>query len=222
VLYYRGVNSSINPSRRSERLEAIGLAAAGIAHDINNQLTLILNHLPAPDRSPTDMETVKAAAERCSSLTASLLSWCRGETLVMAALDVAEFLEDYRQRLNLPSSVVFTLELPVGLPRIAADRLSLQRVLDNLVSNACAAMKDCGHLCISASPGVIQVSDSGPGVPPSMQRRIFNPFVTSGVNQGTGLGLAIVREIMRQYGGSASIQPDQTSGATFLLRFREL
>jgi signal transduction histidine kinase len=69
---------------------------------------------------------------------------------------------------------------------------------------------------------MIQVSDSGPGIPATLQRRIFNPFVTSGVNQGTGLGLAIVREIMRQHGGSASIQSDQTSGATFLLRFRQL
>jgi signal transduction histidine kinase len=210
----------MDTSTRTQRLEIIGSAAAGIAHDINNQLTLILNHLASPDMKPADVEGVKRAASRCSSLTASLLSWCRGESLAVRPLDSVPFLDDFIARLRLPAGIRLKTSLPAGLPRILVDSLSLERILTNLVSNACTAMQGSGFLRIAASPLRIEVGDSGPGIPPEMRSVIFQPFFTTRGAEGTGLGLAIVREIMRQNGGSVSVGSDPGGGACFVLRFR--
>jgi len=211
----------MDTSRRTQRLELIGSAAAGIAHDINNQLTLILNHLASPGVAPADLEEIKTAATRCSSLTAGLLSWCRGESIVLRALDSAGFLEGFSARLRLPAGIHLALSLPEGLPPIAADLLSLERVLNNLVSNACTAMNGAGSLRLAASPLAIEVGDSGPGIPPEMRGRVFEPFFSTRGAEGTGLGLAIVRDIMRQHGGSASVRSGPSGGACFTLRFRQ-
>jgi len=196
------------------RLEMLGTAAAGIAHDINNQLTLILNYIET-----TDLEGARKAASRCTALTAGLLSYSRGEALVLEALDVGKFVSEFAAQLTLPPGVLLTIDLKPSLPPIQADPIALHRVLTNLVSNACDAMKNQGALRITASAGTIEVSDSGPGVAPADRKRIFEPFVSTKGSNGTGLGLAIVREIMQQHRGSVVVDSAPGEGAKFTLRF---
>jgi len=200
----------------TSRLEIIGFTAAGIAHDINNQLTLIVNHL-----SRADTAGAKAAVDRCSALTASLLAYSRGDDVALSAINPAVFLRRFAAELRLPRTIDFILNIPAGLPAIAANALALTRALTNLVSNACSAMEGSGTLRITATPGAIEVSDSGPGIPADCARQIFDPFFTTKGANGTGLGLSIVRELMRQQGGSVTLRSEPGHGARFTLHFRE-
>lgn len=204
---------------RTSKLDIIGFTAAGIAHDINNQLTLIVNHL-----SRGDAAGIRAAVDRCSVLTASLLAYSRGDDIALTALNPAVFLRRFAAELRLPGAINLILNIPPALPAIAANALALTRVLTNLVSNACAAMADSGDgdatLRIDARPGAIEVSDSGPGVPAHRAQQIFDPFFTTKGPNGAGLGLSIVRELMRQQGGSVTMLSEPGQGARFTLHFR--
>lgn len=210
-VYYPGMNS--------DRLELIGSAAAGIAHDINNQLLLIVNHLSLSDGA-RDIEAAQRAAERCSALTASLLAYCKGNPIELSSTNPAAFLRNFVTQLRLPEGIDLHLDAPALLPAISADPLALTRALTNLISNACDAMDGSGALRITASPRMIEVSDSGPGIPVDCRARIFEPFFTTKGAHGTGLGLSIVRELMRQQGGSVTVHSEPGRGARFTLRFR--
>ncbi len=196
-------------------METIGSAAAGIAHDINNQLTLIVNHLAVQDTA-----RAQEAVRRCSQLTEGLLSYCKGETAAPGPFDPGSFLRKFARELYLPEGIALVLEIPASLPAIIAEPVGTMRALSNLVSNACAAMDNAGTLWITAAPGTIEVRDSGPGIPNGYARQIFEPFFSTKGAQGTGLGLAIVRETMRQQGGAVSVQSAPDKGAHFVLRFR--
>jgi signal transduction histidine kinase len=209
IVYARGMRN------HTGRLEMIGSATAGIAHDINNHLFLIVNHL-----SFADVNAARIAAERCAALTASLLAYCKGEHIRISCIDPIAFLQNFVQELHLPESIDVVVETPASLPPISANPLMLTRALTNLVSNACSAMENHGTVRITASPRTIEIGDTGPGVPLSERKRIFEPFYSTKGMQGTGLGLAIVREIMSQHGGSVTIISDAGTGAKFRLHFR--
>ena len=193
----------------------LGSAAAGIAHDINNQLHLIVNHLAV-----TDIEGAHRAATRCSALTESLLAFCKDDPIESIPIDPGEFLLDFVDELELPESIDLRLNLVPPLPFLTADPVALTRILTNLVSNACEALKGEGAIRITASPRTIEVSDSGPGIPEEISHRIFEPFFTTKRPEGTGLGLSIVRDLMYQQGGSVSVHSEPGNGAHFTLHFR--
>jgi two-component system, NtrC family, sensor kinase len=198
-----------------QSLADLGSAAAGIAHDLNNQLTLIVNYLEV-----SNLEGARVAAGRCTALTSSLLLWCRGETIRMEPIDLGKFLFDFADNVETPDYVPVELELAEGLPEIKADPVALTRVLTNLVDNACDAMKGKGLVTITAFERTIEIGDSGPGIAPENLKRIFEPFFSTKNAKGTGLGLSIVREIMRQHGGSVWVRSKPGHGATFCLKFR--
>jgi signal transduction histidine kinase len=198
------------------RLEILEAAAAGIAHDINNQLNLIINHLAV-----TDLDGAHRAAERCSVLTESLLSFCKGNPAEPISIDPAEFLLDFAEQIELPPGIDLRLDLAPALPAISADPLALMRVLTNLIANACDAVNGSGSIRITASPGAIEVSDSGEGIPDEIRQHIFEPFFTTKGKEGTGLGLSIVRDLMYQQGGSVSVHSEPGRGAHFTLHFRQ-
>jgi signal transduction histidine kinase len=205
-----------NDMTNEQSMEELGSAAAGIAHDLNNQLTLILNYLDI-----SNVEGARAAASRCSALTGSLLSWCRGETVRTKPLAVNPFLLDFADSLDLPDGVALKLEFADTPLEIKADPLALTRILTNLIANACHAMNDAGSIAIRAFDRTIEVSDSGPGIAPADAKRIFEPFFSTKGSKGTGLGLAIVRELMMRHGGSVILRSEPEGGATFSLRFRQ-
>jgi signal transduction histidine kinase len=194
----------------SSRMETIGSAAAGIAHDINNQLSLIVNHLVGAQQ----------ATERCSALTAGLLAFCKNEPIRVISINPAAFLRTFVAQLPFPEGFDLNLNVPTLLPSITADPPALTRILTNLVSNACDAMDGHGTLRITASPHAIEVSDTGTGIPAELAKRIFDPFFTTKGANGTGLGLSIVRDLMRQQGGSVTVSSEPGRGARFTLHFR--
>jgi two-component system cell cycle sensor histidine kinase/response regulator CckA len=201
---------------RAERLELIGSAAAGLAHDLNNQLTLIVNHLDAKD-----LDGARAAAQQCAELVEAVLEWGRGNPPQACAIKPGPFLRQYCARLRLPPGVFLTPAIMPYLPSIWADPVGLTRALNNLISNSCQAMGNVGIIRIRATDLAIEVRDSGPGIPPDVARRAFEPFFTTRGEHGTGLGLAIVRETMRQCGGSVELDTACNIGARFTLRFRK-
>lgn len=214
---------SYYPGMKASRLELIGSAAAGIAHDINNELNLIVNHLAL-----SDVDSAREAAKRCSAMTGSLLSYCKGDSIALSTTEPGYFLMKFVAQLDLPKGIDIRLQMPPALPPIAVNPLALTRALTNLVVNARDAMEDVGIITFSAGENVIAVSDTGPGIPEEIQGRIFEPFFTTKNaggkkakgGRGTGLGLVIVRELMRQQGGSVSVESAPGQGAAFMLRFR--
>jgi signal transduction histidine kinase len=215
----------------SNRMEALGLATAGIIHDINNELTVLLNHLATGDLAPGDpllgrlgaahLEGARAAATRCAELSAGLLGYCKGNSLALCPLDPVDFIGNYAHGLQLPAGVRLQLETPPALPPVACNAHALRRVLDNLVLNACQAMKNSGTLTLHASGSRIRIQDSGPGISPADAPRIFQPFFSTKRECGTGLGLTIARDLMRRQGGALTLEAVPGRGAAFELRFRE-
>jgi signal transduction histidine kinase len=197
------------------RLENIGSAAAGIAHDLNNQLTLILNHLDL-----SDIPGARAAAGRCCALTSAMLAYSSGKTPAVQSIDPLSFVRGFLSEQKLPRDVRFVVNSPESLPEIDADPLALHRALTNLVLNASAAMSGSGTVRLVLRPGSISVEDTGPGIEPKNVALIFEPFFTTKGSSGTGLGLAVVRDIMRQHGGSVSVDSKVGEGTKFHLRFR--
>jgi len=205
---------------RQSRLETIGSAAAGIAHDLNNQFTLILNHLAV-----SDFASAYDAVSRCVALTSGLLAWCRGESAPLKPTDLAAAVRRFAARAGIPEHIRLNVEIAEDVSTVLGDETGIDRALDNLFRNACAAMNANGKIRIVVRSGEIHVEDSGPGIAPENLPRIFEPFFTtrgSSLNRacGSGLGLAIVRDIMRRHGGSVTVQSTPGAGATFTLHFR--
>ena len=214
----------------SNRMKALGLATSGIIHDINNELTVLLNHLASGDLASGDpesgrleaghLEGARAAATRCAELSAELLGYCKGDSLALCVW-ILDFLGNYAHALQLPSGVRLQLKTPAALPPVSGNAHALRRVLDNLVLNACQAMKNSGTLTLHASRSRIRIQDSGPGIAPADALRIFQPFFSTRRECGTGLGLTIARDLMRRQGGALTLEAVPGCGAAFELRFRE-
>lgn len=208
----------------SKRLAALGSAAVGIAHDINNELTLILNYIDMTERSNPHREALLAAASRCTKMTSNLLSWSRGESVAVKPLNLQSFITEFAKKLCVPSATRFHFDLEGPPTPVFADADSLERILGNLVENAVSAMNREGEIWIIVSGFRITVLDSGPGIEPGDRDKIFEPFFSKRNKQargrsGAGLGLAIVRELMSQQGGSVRLISEPGRGACFELRF---
>jgi signal transduction histidine kinase len=197
---------------RQSRLELIGSAAAGVAHDLNNQFTLILNHLAV-----SDVASAHDAVSRCVALTSGLLAWCRGESAPLKPTDLANAVRRFAAHAGIPADIRLNVEIAEGLCPVLGDETGIDRALDNLFRNACAAMNATGKIRIVVRSAEIDVVDSGPGIAPENLHRIFDPFFST---RGSGLGLAIVRDIMRRHGGAVTVQSTPGAGAKFTLRFR--
>lgn len=199
----------------NKRLKALGSAAAGFAHDINNHLTVILNYLESEN-----VQGARDAVSRCATLASGLLSWCRGQSLRPRRIDPARFLLEFSATLRLPENITLKWELQRH-EHIFADTAALSRILTNLVSNASDAMNHGGVIRIVLHGRTIAIEDNGPGIPPEIADRIFDPFFTTKGTRGTGLGLAIVREIMTLHSGTVSLHAVAPHGARFELHFPE-
>jgi signal transduction histidine kinase len=218
--------------QQMQRLQLAGTLASGIAHDLNNQLTVVLGNLDlALDRLPDSyeafdlLELVKTAASRCADMSRRLLYLGRDKRTVMTPLDVAAAVREAHQMLEClkPPNVRMTADSETGLS-ILGDTTEIQQVLLNLGTNAFHAMAKGGDLEIRAyleeERVNISVRDTGCGIPASMRKRIFEPFFTTqGETGGSGLGLATVRSIVASHGGLVGLDSKPGHGSTFLLNF---
>lgn len=209
----------------SERLAALGRVAAGIAHEIRNPIAAM--------RLKAENALLSDDARRRAALEMMLGQIGRLDILLRNLLTLTHRSEPRRQRADVPALLAATAELHrdladsqgvklrVQAPGIAwpLDPDQVQRALDNLVLNAIQGMPGGGTVTVAAdeSGGVLRlrVTDDGPGLPATVRRHLFEPFVTERAD-GTGLGLSIVREIALAHGGTARYRPENP-GSTFEL-----
>jgi PAS domain S-box-containing protein len=223
----------------SQKLEALGTLAGGIAHDLNNTLVPImaLSKLTArrfesgtPVRN--NLDTIYEASERARDLVRRVLAFSRKEEPEQQQeANLAEIVREAMKlmRATVPTSIQLNAEI-VDVPAIRADGSQIHQVITNLVSNAAGAMAN-GMGTITVSLGLpsgkraskeirLSVSDTGCGMDEATQQRIFEPFFTTkAVGQGTGLGLSIVHGIVSSHGGRIEVKSAPGKGTRFDLYF---
>lgn len=215
-----------------QRMELTGTLAGGLAHDLNNELTLVLGNLEvAMSRLPEGyavhdwLDLARTAAGRCAEMSRRLLELSHAPRPAMVRIDVADLIEEARQMLDCIRPMHTTITLSVE-PKLAilGNPAQLEQVLINLGCNAFHAMPKGGALRITAVRDPdhvwIAVSDSGCGMPASLHRRIFEPFFTTRAESGgSGLGLATARQVMKNHAGKIGVESAPNAGSTFTLEF---
>lgn len=208
---------------RAHRLASIGQVAAGVAHEINNPLGVILGYVKTMRRSPTrddeGLDVVEEEATQCKRIVEGLLDLARPEQLVIEELDIAALIAESRARL---ASAGKLMDRSVHGPKearplyLTADRGRLRQVLINVLTNAVEATPPGGRIEIGLertdSLAVIEVRDSGAGFAEEVRARLFQPFVTT-KRGGIGLGLAIAQAIVEAHRGRIVGEPASGGGA---------
>ncbi|QEP43782.1 response regulator [Ectothiorhodospiraceae bacterium BW-2] len=220
--------------QKSQRLEAIGTLAAGISHDFNNVLGMILGYaslLNASLRQQEDRDNlaqIRAAAERGRELVEQILAFSRpGRERVRKAIPLAKIVRETLSLLrgSYPHRIAFEIDANDDSLTVWAVSTHLTQLVMNLAVNALQAMQlEGGQLTVSvARQGesvMLKVADSGPGIAAEIRERIFDPFFTTKEEgEGTGLGLSVVSDIIRRYRGSVDIDSQLGRGTTFTLLF---
>ncbi len=234
--------------RQSQKMESVGLLAAGVAHDFNNMLTIIQGHssilLARTDLSADVVDPLQAvyfAAERAANLTRQLLMFSRKNVMQPHPLDLRDIighLGKMVQRL-IGENIAFEFHAPEKLPAVRGDTGMIEQVVMNLVVNARDAMPSGGKLIVrldafdidpvyvemhpDARGGLfvrLRVTDTGTGMDTATMNRIFEPFFTTKeVGKGTGLGLASVYGIVKQHLGWIEVSSEPGKGTTFDIFF---
>lgn len=232
---YRRLQQALH---QSEKLSAMGSLLAGVAHELNNPLSIVLaqavllQEIGVDEATRVRADRILAAAERCSRIVRSFLAIARErppehravsvDELVRSAIDITAY--------GLRSSGIdVEVEIPPGLPPVRGDADQLGQVFMNLIVNAQQALQQVDGLrrltfrAERAGEGRVRVlvHDNGPGVPPAIRTRIFDPFFTSKpTGMGTGIGLSVCLGIVAAHGGSLELL-DGEPGATFALTLPE-
>ncbi len=231
--------------RQSQKLEAIGRLAGGVAHDFNNMLTAIIGNaalllsddLHLADIQREEVEAIRGAAERAGSLTQQLLAFSRRQMLMPQILDLNASVVEMGKMLRrvIGEDVELITELDSALGNVKADPGQVGQVIMNLALNARDAMPEGGELKIGTAsldvdaadarlqdgmmPGryvMLVVSDTGCGMDVETREKIFEPFFTTkGTGEGTGLGLSTVYGIVKQSDGFIGVDSEPGLGTTF-------
>jgi len=218
-------------SERQAQLCGLGEVSAGVAHEMNNALTLLIGWLDLllsdvqdnPQMRST-LELLMNEATRISRLTRNLLEVARGVSEAPRECDVQTLLDEVLSLVRYEmraSNIEVESRLASQLPPIHASPGRLKQALLNVLLNAQQAMPSGGRLVVSAeadADGYVQlaVEDTGCGIPEDIRARIFSPFFTTKQN-GTGLGLSVTRKIVEDHGGAVRIESQPGSGTRFTL-----
>ncbi|HZS24885.1 MAG TPA: ATP-binding protein [Gaiellaceae bacterium] len=233
--------------RQSERLEAVGQLAGGVAHDFNNFLLVIRGYssvLRSSLEDPqlrADVDEIANAADRAAELTRQLLAFGRRQVVQPRMLSLEEVVRGMHQllRRTLPPSIDLDLVFRPGVAPVVADPVQIEQVVLNLVFNARDAMPDGGELRIDVgetpmsgvergiapplTPGsyvTLTVADTGTGIAEDVLPHVFEPFFTTKADGvGTGLGLSTVHGIVAQAGGGIEVVPRLDGGVQFVVYF---
>ncbi|MCX8109388.1 MAG: ATP-binding protein, partial [Verrucomicrobiae bacterium] len=237
--------------RQSQKLEAIGRLAAGVAHDFNNILTAIIGNAYLLEPAVSDdglaqeyLQQIITNAERASKLIKQLMIFSRTHALNCEPLDFNEVLCGMIEMLRrlIGENIDLRVNCTPGPQTVMADRSAMEQLILNLVINARDAMPHGGILTLSASaveldqsaatqrgltkPGrylCFSVEDTGVGMDKAVQERIFDPFFTTKeTGKGTGLGLSTVHGIVQQHGGAIEVESAPGRGSKFTVFFPTL
>jgi signal transduction histidine kinase len=226
----------------SQKLDALGTLAGGIAHDLNNTLMpilalseLLMRQMPEGSSEREDLETVVQASRHGRDLVGRILAFSRDQEAERSDVDLAAVTRQALQMLRptIPTTILIDEEIE-SVPLILADAGQLQQVIVNLVTNARQAIDgDLGRIAIGVSRLSrrsirrhstdfvrLRVADSGSGMTAETKERIFEPFFTTkNVGEGTGLGLSVVHGILADHGGRIEVKSQLGKGTEFTVLF---
>jgi signal transduction histidine kinase len=212
-----------------EKMSAVEWLSTSIVHDLRNPLAAICaaaEMLTELDAGPTQVKRLASniyrAAGRMRELLADLNSVARGNRLRTEICDIGEVIaaaSDAASAITKNHNVQILLEVSDGI-ELPLIRSRMERVFFNLIANSLEAMPNGGKLhivCRKANSHVlIELEDTGPGIPRRIRNRLFEPFVTAGKEDGVGLGLALSRQTVLNHGGDIWTEP--AAGARFVIR----
>lgn len=205
---------------RHEKLSAIGQAISKVVHDLRNPISCIYAAVSLANQSLDDHfllgemhKAILTSTDDALSIVSEVLDFVKNSKIQKHRIRMSDLLEPFRNRRESPGELLAELSLPAGPDfELFVDQKKLQRALLNLVSNAEEALRSSGtrdpRIVItfeSREETLISVADNGPGIHPSIQNRLFEPFVTYGKSQGTGLGLSIVKQIVDMHDGRLAV-----------------
>lgn len=214
----------------TQRLAAVGRMLAGVAHDLRNPMTVISGFAQLMVGTPDEKERV-AQSERVlreidemTGMIADLLAFARGDsTLRPSLVSLPALATEVRENLEMQCAARhIALSVQAGAGALMLDLGRIKRIVYNLARNAIEALNRGGHIVITfASEGdtlVAAVHDDGPGLPPALAQRLFEPFATAGKAHGTGLGLSIVKRFVDDHGGTIAVASEAGQGTRFTVR----
>jgi len=211
---------------QQERMAALGRLAAGLAHEVNTPVTGIASYAqllreltPADDPRASLAEKIEEQAFRVARIVTNLLELARPAGFERQMVDLAAVAREEWLSLRGEAKrlgVACSCQVPDTLP-IRANRVQLELVVHNLLRNALQATPPGGSVAVTVQEergmAILEVRDTGPGIPEELRSRVFEPFVTTRAGQGgTGLGLAITRDIVRAHGGTIQALPNAPQG----------
>ncbi|MBZ5509233.1 MAG: GHKL domain-containing protein [Acidobacteriia bacterium] len=235
----RSLKLAQDEARRAERLAALGQLSAGLAHEIRNPLGVIKGSAEILSQKlgnadPMAKELagyIYTEVNRVSALVSRFLDFARPTQLDLGASDLTRVVERCLKTVaeqGACARVTVLRDFAPELPKVMLDQDLCDQVFTNLLMNACEAMgEQGGNLWVrihatdekdGEAGVVVEIEDSGPGVPPELKEQIFNPFVTT-KKSGVGLGLAIVSKIVDAHGGSVKLVSEAGHGACFRVTF---
>lgn len=216
----------------AEKLAGMGQLSAGIAHEINNPLgvillysNLLLEDCQADSEQYADLQMIVEQAERCKGIVSGLLNFARKNEIDPRPTDIAELVDSCLKAIVHNSNIQIKTEKRLSNPIAEVDGNQLVQVLTNLVKNAVEAMPNGGEIVILMQDNVreieIKVRDNGTGMSAEVQKKIFEPlFTTKQVGKGTGLGLAVTYGIIKMHRGRIEVESNNNlaygpTGTTF-------
>lgn len=221
---------------QSEKMSALGSLLAGVAHELNNPLSVVVGHAMMLSEESTDPDVLRQikkigdAAERCSKIVRTFLTMARKEPTRMEPIDIGEVVEtavDVARYGNPGQSVELAIDIEDALPKICADPDQITQVIVNLIINAEQAIEEIGtggtvRVSVRSAPheGKVRlvVEDDGPGISADIRGRVFEPFFTTkGVGKGTGIGLAVCHRVIAAHKGKIEIGSVEPNGTRFTI-----
>lgn len=203
--------------RQSEKLAHMGQLSAGIAHELNNPLGVVimyshmlLEEVEGDPHLKEDLQLIAEQAGRCKSIVGGLLNFARKNQVKYAPVDLVEMLRVSASSIIFPDNIRYRLVNHLSRPDAELDQEQMVQVVTNLLKNAIEAMPDGGEITVTLSEKndwvIMEVSDEGTGIDPSELEKIFEPFYTTkGIGKGTGLGLATTYGVVKMHRGQVEV-----------------
>lgn len=211
--------------RQSEKLAHMGQLSAGIAHELNNPLgviimysNLLLEDCPANSQIKSDLELIVQQSGRCKNIVSGLLNFARNNQVHYEKVDLKKLVEDSLHSIVIPENIAIKRDFRLTDENAMLDNEQMIQVLSNLVKNAIEAMHDGGTITLQLEEDngnvIFKISDSGSGIADEDMDKLFTPFFTTKApGKGTGLGLPTVYGIVKMHKGDISVKSNNNKDA---------